>query len=251
MSISPFEQQRAAIEQGQLIAVATVIAGPQIGQKLLIWPDGRHEGSVGDPTLDAQVTQRAAEVFQSQQAIRFTLPAVTEGAREQGAEEVEVFLEVHVPPRKLIIVGAVHIAIPLVTFGKTLGFETLVLDARSAFATEERFHHADELIIGWPADTLAEMSLDESTYLVFLTHDEKIDNPALALALASRARYIGALGSRKTHGRRVEALRELGVVEEALARIHAPIGLNIGARRPEEIAVSIIAEIVQVMASQG
>jgi xanthine dehydrogenase accessory factor len=125
----------------------------------------------------------------------------------------------------------------------------MVLDARSAFATTDRFHHADQLTIGWPADTLTEMTLDEATYLVFLTHDEKIDNPALAVALASPARYIGALGSRKTHARRVAALQELGVDEAALARIHAPIGLDIGARRPEEIAVAIMGQIIEVMNS--
>lgn len=227
-----------AIRNRQLVALATVIAGPHLGAKLLLWPDGESLGGLGEPSLDQQVRQRANARFQDQQSERISVTT--------NAGAVEIFVEVHVPPPKLIIVGAVHIAIPLVTFGNALGFETIVLDARSAFATPERFQHADELIIRWPADTLAEMQLDEATYLVFLTHDEKIDNPALQLVLNSPVRYIGALGSRKTHGRRVAALKESGVEEATLARIHAPIGLDIGARRPEEIAVSIIGEIVAV-----
>jgi xanthine dehydrogenase accessory factor len=236
-----YKQFVEALRQRQLVALATVIAGPGVGQKLLLWPSGVRSGTLGSAELNHQVAARAVAAFQRQQAERFTLAT--------AAGDVDIFLDVQAPPAKLIIVGAVHIAIPLVTFANTLGFETMVLDARSAFATAERFHHASQLTIGWPADTLTEMTLDEATYLVFLTHDEKIDNPALAVALASPARYIGALGSRKTHARRVAALQELGVDEAALARIHAPIGLDIGARRPEEIAVAIMGQIIEVMNS--
>ncbi|MEZ4868045.1 MAG: XdhC/CoxI family protein [Caldilineaceae bacterium] len=228
-----------AVKRGKLVALATVIRGPGIGNKLLLWPNGTTQGDLGAAELNDMVRSRADEALAQQQSERFT------ATTPQG--EVDIFLEVQAPRPKLIIVGAVHIATALVTFGKTLGFQTIVLDARSAFATTERFGHADELIIQWPADALAEIGLDESTYLVFLTHDEKIDNPALAVALNSPARYIGALGSRKTHARRVATLEELGVTAEQLSRIHAPIGINIGARRPEEIAVSIIGEIVTVM----
>jgi xanthine dehydrogenase accessory factor len=148
------------------------------------------------------------------------------------------------PPPKLLIVGAVHIAIPLITIANVLGFHTVVLDARSAFATPERFAHADRLQIGWPADALPELQVDESTYVVVLTHDEKIDDPALLYACRSLARYIGALGSKRTHAQRVERLRSLGLSDAEIARIHAPIGLDIGARKPEEIAVAILAEII-------
>jgi xanthine dehydrogenase accessory factor len=120
------------------------------------------------------------------------------------------------------------------------------VDARSVFATPERFAHADELILRWPAKALAEMKLDESSYVVVLTHDEKLDNPALKIALESPARYIGALGSPKTHAKRIARLKAEGVSDEQLQRIHAPIGLDIGAERPEEIALSIMAEIVAV-----
>ena len=233
-----------ALQQRQLIGVATVLAGSTVGSKMLIWPNGQTAGTLGNSALDKQIGERAQSALQRQKSARFPL-TVAQGTNAE--ETVDLFLEIHVPPAKLIIVGAVHIAIPLVTFANTLGFETLVLDARSAFATAERFHHAHQLTIGWPADTLAAMPLDEATYIVVLTHDEKIDNPALAVALQSKARYIGALGSSKTHAKRVAALQAMGVEEAAIARIHAPIGLDIGARRPEEIAVAIIGEIVQVM----
>ncbi len=239
MSEDLYDQLISALRNRQLVALATVIAGPGLGNKLLIWPNGTSNGSLGSEALDQQVGERAVLPLQRQQAERFSL-ATTEG-------EAEVFLEIHAPPPKLLVIGAVHIAIPLVTFANTLGFETIVLDARSAFATADRFQHANQLTIRWPADTLTEMRLDEATYLVFLTHDEKIDNPALQIALASPAQYIGALGSRKTHARRVMALQEMGVSSEAIARIHAPIGLEIGARQPEEIALAIMAEIVTVM----
>lgn len=234
-----YQELTSALRYRDLVGVATVLAGPGIGNKLLLWPDDRRLGSLGHESLNGAAIEHAKVAFETQKSVRFH--CVVEDTA------YDLFLEIHAPPPKLIIVGAVHIAIPLVTFANTLGFETQVLDARSAFATEERFHHADQLLIGWPADTLRESRPDEATYLVFLTHDEKIDNPALAVALESNARYIGALGSRRTHAKRMEALLEMGVSAEALERIHAPIGLNIGARRPEEIAVSIIAEIVQAM----
>jgi xanthine dehydrogenase accessory factor len=228
----------SAIQKAKLVALATVIGGPGLGNKLLIWPTGETAGTLGATMIDAQVRSRTVDLFATQRAERFSLTL--------AGEPVDIFVEVHAPPPKLILVGAVHIAIPLVTFGKALGFHTIVLDARSAFATPERFAHADQLIIQWPADVLPTLGIDESTCIVVLTHDGKIDNPALEIAVRSPARYIGALGSPKTHARRVAALQEAGITDAQIARIHAPIGLKIGARRPEEIAVSIIAEIVAV-----
>jgi xanthine dehydrogenase accessory factor len=143
-------------------------------------------------------------------------------------------------------VGAVHIAIPLVTFAKTLGFRTIVVDARSAFATRERFPHADELIVEWPSTAMEKLGLDEATYVVVLTHDDKLDVPALQAALASPARYIGILGSTTTHAKRVQALRQSGITDEQLASIRAPVGLDVGAIGPDEIAFSIMAEMMAV-----
>jgi xanthine dehydrogenase accessory factor len=142
------------------------------------------------------------------------------------------------------IVGAVHIAIPLVTLAKALGFYTVVIDPRKAFATHDRFPHVDKLIVEWPSKALEKLHLDEGTYIAVLSHDEKLDNPALRIALASPARYVGVLGSRKTIPPRFTALRELGVTEEQLNRLHAPIGMNIGAILPDEIALSILSEMI-------
>ncbi len=228
----------SAVKTGKLVALATIVDGPGIGNKMLIWPNGERIGHLGSPLLDQQVHARAVQLLDAQRTERFSTSVENQW--------VDIFIEVHAPPPKLIIIGAVHIAIPLVTFGKTLGFRTVVLDARSAFATQGRFQHADELIIQWPADALPQMGIDENTFIVVLTHDEKIDNPALEIALQSPARYIGALGSKKTHARRVAALQAVGITESQLARLHTPIGLEIGARRPEEIAVAIIGEIVAV-----
>lgn len=228
-----------AIQSGELVAVATALSGPAPGQKILVRANSS-QGSFGDPALDAEVIARTQQALQRQQCERFT-------AQQSTAESpIEVFVDVHVPPPTLIIVGAVHIAIPLVTFAKTLGFRTLVLDARTAFATPERFGHADKLIIGWPADRLAEQRLSETTYVITLTHDEKLDIPALIVALNHPVRYVGALGSSRTHAKRVAVLKEKGLTDAQIARIHAPVGLKIGGRSPEEIALAIMAEIVAV-----
>jgi xanthine dehydrogenase accessory factor len=234
---------KESLDAGELVAVATVVVGSGVGRKLLIWPDGRTAGGLGAVALDAQVQDLAGDLLVDHRSARQTLNV--------AGELVDVFVEVHPPPPRLVVVGAVHIAIPLVTLGNELGFRTIVVDARSAFATEDRFAHADELILKWPSKALEEMELDEASYVVVLTHDEKLDNPALKTALASRARYIGALGSTQTHAGRVEKLLAQGVTEEQLARIHAPIGLELGAERPEEIAVAIIAEIVAVSHGVG
>jgi xanthine dehydrogenase accessory factor len=229
---------KQSLNAAELVAVATVVAGEGVGRKMLIWPDGRTSGSLGAAGLHEQVLDLAADLLADQRSGRETF--------DVAGEPVDVFVEVHPPPPKLILVGAVHIAIPLVTYANELGFRTIVVDARSAFATPERFAHADELILKWPSRALEEMTLDEASYIVVLTHDEKLDNPALKTALSSPARYIGALGSTRTHAERVEKLLAQGVTEAQLERIHAPIGLELGAERPEEIAVAIIAEIVAV-----
>lgn len=222
----------------RLVAGLTVLAGPRPGAKMLVWP-ASHEGSLGDPAVDEEALSIARSALAGQQATRVTL-------RRAGAEW-DIFVDVFSPPPKLVIVGAVHIAIPLVTFARSLGFRTIVVDARRAFATAERFAHADELRIGWPGDIVRALNLNEATCFVTLTHDEKLDNPALLAALNSPVRYIGALGSRRTHAARVAALKAEGATDEQIARIHAPIGLDLGGRRPEEIAVAIIAEIVQTV----
>jgi len=148
------------------------------------------------------------------------------------------------PPQRLIIIGAVHIAIALVRFANELGYETIVIDPRPVFATSERFGHADQLLVSWPQEAIPRLHPDPGASIAVISHDDKLDIPALKLALESDVRYIGALGSRKTMARRMQLLREEGFSDDALARIHNPIGLDLGGRTPEEIALAIMAEVV-------
>jgi xanthine dehydrogenase accessory factor len=226
---------RAAIRAGRSIATATLIrAGGPPGAKLLIFPDGRTDGSLGDSDLERRVATDALGLL------------ALGAARVIEYEDlgVAVFVESFVPPPTLFMVGGVHISIALGALAKVIGFHTVVVDARSAFATEERFPHADELVLAWPDEAL-EGRLDARSCVAVLTHDPKLDDPALRVALASPARYIGALGSPSTHAKRLARLRDEGFSDEQLARIHGPIGLPIGAKTPQEIALSILAEVVK------
>jgi len=227
---------KTCLEKNQLAAVATIIAGPGLGNKFLLLPDGETAGDLGGKELIAQVYDWMQEKLNTQESNWKTF-----GTREKP---VEVFVDVFAPVSRLVVVGAVHIAIPLVTLAKTLGFKTIVIDPRSAFATRERFPHVDELISEWPADALEKLQPDEGTYIAMLSHDEKLDNPALAVALASPARYVGVLGTRKKIPQRFAALRELGVTDGQLDKLRAPIGLHLGAILPDEIALSILSEMV-------
>ena len=164
---------------------------------------------------------------------------------KSGTEETaqgKVFFTVHVPPPRLVITGAVHISQALAPIGRLLGYDVTIVDPRTAFASIERFPDV-KVIADWPDVALPPLGIDRYTAFVALTHDPKIDDPALTHALARDCFYIGALGSRKTHGRRIERLKAQGLSDAALARIHAPIGLEIGAVSPPEIAVAIMGEI--------
>ena len=232
-----FDQLAGAIEAERLVGVATVTSGFATGGKVLIDPASSVEGDLGLPeAMTAAVVARCRQLLDSRATSSFSIGT--------GDQEIEVFFETYEPPPRLIIVGAVHVAIPLVTIAKTLGFHTIVVDARSVYATRERFPHADEVILRWPSEALEEMRLHESTYCVFLTHDSKLDNPALLVALRQPVRYVGALGSKRTHAKRVAALKEAGLTDAEIDRVHAPIGIPLGGNRPEEIALSIAAEMV-------
>ncbi|MDG2269993.1 MAG: XdhC family protein [Alphaproteobacteria bacterium] len=160
-----------------------------------------------------------------------------------------LFVQVFNPPKRMIIVGAVHIAQPLMTLAQTSGYEVVIVDPRGAFATRDRFPGVT-LSEDWPDEALETLRIDNRSAVVTLTHDPKLDDPALHVALRSEAFYIGSLGSRKTHGRRVERLTEDGYTEEEIARIHAPVGLSINAKSPAEIAISIMAQITQVLRAE-
>jgi xanthine dehydrogenase accessory factor len=169
-------------------------------------------------------------------------PAGSELARREG----DVFVEPFRRPAHLIIIGAIHIAIPLHRLAKLMGYRVTIVDARAKFATSERFPEADELIVAWPDEAMARLEIDNSSYVVILTHDPKFDLPALRSVLGKEAGYVGAIGSRKTNQNRFDALRAEGFTEEQLARVHGPIGLDLGGRGAEETALGILAEITTV-----
>jgi len=169
-------------------------------------------------------------------------PSGTELARRDG----DVFTEPFRRPAHLIIVGAIHIAIPLHRLAKLMGYRVTVVDARTKFASRDRFPDADELIVAWPDEAMARLAIDNSSYVVILTHDPKFDLPALRSVLPTDAGYIGAIGSRKTNQNRFDSLRAEGFTEEQLARVHGPIGLDLGGRGAEETALGILAEITAV-----
>jgi xanthine dehydrogenase accessory factor len=169
-------------------------------------------------------------------------PAGSELARREG----DIFVEPFRRPAHLIVIGAIHIAIPLHRLAKLMGYRVTVIDARSKFATKERFPEADELIVSWPDEAMAKQRLDNSTYVVILTHDPKFDLPALRSVLGRDVGYIGAIGSRKTNQNRFDALRAEGFTEEQLSRVHGPVGLDLGGRGAEETALGILAEITAV-----
>lgn len=172
---------------------------------------------------------------------------------KSGMEETpegRVFLTVHVPSPRLVITGAVHISQALAPIGKLVGYDVVIVDPRTAFASPERFPDVT-VIAKWPDEALPPLNVDRYTAFVALTHDPKIDDPALQHALARDCFYIGALGSKKTHARRVERLKQAGLTDADIARIHAPIGLPIGAVSPAEIAVAIMAEITQTLRVQA
>ncbi len=235
---------RQAILDERPVSTATLVAAPTggpltVGAKLLIWPASPAQGSLGSPALDAAAQADALALLERGEQATRSYPT------PDGTGEVAVFIETFNPPPTLFMVGAVHIAVGLTALAKTLGFRTVVIDAREAFATEERFAHADELVSAWP-DVALEGRLSYTSHVAVLTHDPKLDDPALRVALASPARYIGALGSPPTHAKRLARLREEGLTDAQLARIHGPIGLSIGAKTPEEIALSILGEIIKV-----
>ncbi|TMF22793.1 MAG: XdhC family protein [Chloroflexi bacterium] len=169
-------------------------------------------------------------------------PTGSELARRDG----DVFIEPFRRPAHLVIIGAIHIAIPLHRLAKLMGYRVTVIDARAKFATRERFPEADELMVAWPDEAMSSITVDSSTYVVILTHDPKFDLPALRSVLRKPAGYIGAIGSRKTNQNRFDALRKQGFREEELARVHGPIGLDLGSRGAEETALGILAEITSV-----
>ncbi|AQT75100.1 MULTISPECIES: XdhC family protein [Streptomyces] len=242
-----FEAALAAASRGEAAALARVAEGPAelMGRAVLVRTEGPFAGGLGGhPELDRTVAEEA----------RAMLDAGRTGVLEIGAdgrlcgEPLKVLVESSVPPPRMIVFGAIDFASALVRIGKFLGYRVTVCDARPVFATRNRFPEADEIVVDWPHRYLeaqsSEGSVDGRTVLCVLTHDAKFDVPLLELALRLPVAYVGAMGSRRTHEDRNKRLRDVGVTELELARLRSPIGLDLGARSPEETALSIAAEIV-------
>jgi len=238
LSRDNFEQMQKDLQADQMAVVVSVLTGDQRGERIYVYPDGRIVGLLSDFKVGQEVKGMLTEVFQQQKSVRKQLLIEN--------EIVEVFFDVLAPSPKLVVVGAVHIAIPLVHYARILGFHTTVIDPRKAFGNTERFPHVDRLVREWPEEFLQSFPWDQGTYLVVVSHDDKLDVPALAIGCQNEARYIGALGSKKTFAKHVRELKEAGITDEQITRIHSPIGVDIAARGPEEIALAIITEMVAV-----
>ena len=229
-----FKPLKSVLVEERAAVLLTVIRGSDslLGKEVLVREDGAMTGTLnGD--LDSHARDLAKETL-----IR------GESCRAMLNEAVEVFMEVILPPPTLIAVGGVHITIALMALAKTLGYRTVVIDPRSAFGNEARFPNIDQLIPLWPDEAFQQVPITRSTAVAMLTHDPKLDDPALKIALPSQAFYVGALGSKTTQAKRRKRLLDDGLTEEQINRLHGPIGLEIGAGTPEEIAMSIMAEIV-------
>ena len=222
----------------RLGAAVTVLSGPDEGSHAVLDADaGVVEGKL-PPGLEDHILDDARQLMDQEQS------------RTLEYDEVSVFIETVAPQPRLVIFGAVHIAQPLAAFAVELGFSVTVSDSRPAFTTAERFPDAD-VALGRPEDVLSDLDLDRRTYVVVLSHDARFEDPVFPAVLRSPVRYIGAMGSRRTHEARRERLRATGFDPDAINRIHGPIGLDIGAETPAEVAISILAEMIQMRYGAG
>ncbi|MBT2895550.1 XdhC family protein [Streptomyces sp. McG3] len=240
-----FAAALAAAAEGTAAALARVTDGPGelLGLPLLVRADGSHEGGLGGhPALDRTAAAEARALLDAGRTGPLAIGA--EGSR--CGRPIELLVESSVPPPRMIVFGAIDFAAALVRAGKFLGYRVTVCDARPVFATAARFPEADEIVVDWPHRYLATTATDARTVLCVLTHDAKFDIPLLEAALRLPVAYVGAMGSRRTHLDRDDRLRAVGLTDRELARLHSPIGLDLGARTPEETALSIAAEIVAV-----
>jgi len=225
---------RIAAEDGRA-ALVSVIEGADTKAKLLVSADGRTAGGLGDSELDRAAVEAAEELMWAERS----------ELRRVGP--VSLFVDVTAPAPRLVIFGAVDYAAALCRLARASGWRPFVCDPRTQFATAERFPEAEQVIAAWPEQAFGRLGgIDRATYIAVLTHDPKLDDAALAIALRSEAPYVGAMGSRRAQAQRRERLLEAGLDEELLERVAAPIGLDLGALTPEETALSIMAEVVAV-----
>jgi xanthine dehydrogenase accessory factor len=237
-----FDELRKAIRTEQPVALATVVDGPGTGSHLLVQPERDALGTLGNAELDRVVARDAlGELESGRTGVRHYGPR-----GEANESAVSVFVESFAPPPRMLIFGAVDFTAALCRVAKVLGYRVTVCDAREVFATRTRFPFADEVVVDWPHRLLDEVgpTLGPRDAVCVLTHDAKFDVPAIVSAQRTAVGYIGVMGSRRTHEDRTRRLRDAGVDDAGLARLLSPIGLDIGARTPEETAVSILAEII-------
>ncbi|MGI8804026.1 MAG: XdhC family protein [Solirubrobacteraceae bacterium] len=212
-------------------ALVTAVSGPHLGEHLLVRADGEREGSLGDAELDTEAVAHAEELMWA----------------ERSEHRGDLFIDVTAPNPRLLIFGAVEYANHLSHFGVLNHWRPYVIDPRAQFATRERFPHAVDVVAAWPEKAVEQLgAIDRATYLAVLTHDPKIDDEVLVMALNAEPAYIGAMGSKRAQAERRERLLAAGVAEDELSRISAPVGLDIGALSNEEVALSIMAELVAV-----
>jgi xanthine dehydrogenase accessory factor len=235
---SYFDTIRRCVEEERPVVSATIIGGPgEVGRRLVVFDDGSTEGSLGGGDFEDRVRRDALAALRRGRSQRASYSG-------SDGESIEVFLDVYPASPTLLIFGGVHVGVPLARFAKQMGFRVKVIDARGRWANAERFPDADEIVVQYADEYLSGARVDSSTYVVVLSHDPKLDDPALLHVLREPARYIGAIGSRTTNAKRRERLKEAGLPDELIDRVHAPIGLDVGAETPEEIALAILAEMI-------
>ena len=234
-----FDKLAEALRADRPVALVTRLDEPHAGAKLLVFEDAEY-GDLGRPLLNAAAAREARALL----AVGETAIRTFGEDGEPVGVEVRLFINAHATKPVMYVFGAIDFSRAMARIGKYLGYTVTVVDARPVFATKARVPDADEVVVAWPDTFLETAPVDKRTALVILTHDVKFDIPLLRVALRTEAGFIGAMGSRRTHANRVEELRRLGIAESDLARISAPVGLDIGARTPEETAISIAAEII-------
>ncbi|WP_313815412.1 XdhC/CoxI family protein [Citricoccus sp.] len=239
-----FRVLAGAVRSGEPVATVTALPGPDVGWRALVTAtDSSTESGMASGTEPDQRLQEAAALLRESRSGVVTVPSPAGGPPSDYA--VRSFTA----PAHLVIFGSNAFAASLARLAAEVGYRVTVCDARAAFATRERFPEADEVVVRWPHEYLDELHIDHRTVLCALTHDPKFDDPLLAQALRSPAAFVGAMGSRRTSRERQERLRDLGLGEEELARLHAPLGLDLGAGTPQETAVSMMAEIISARRS--
>ena len=236
--VSSLEAVRGILDREEYGSLVTFVDGPELGTKVVLDSTGAAVAGALPSDVASDLAADALVLMDHEQHRAMEYPPHT------------VFIESLAPPQEMLIVGAVHIGQALASFGSQMGYRVTVIDSRGAFATQERFPNA-RILVGWPEKMIGQVSLDRRTWVVILSHAQPHEDPVLEAALKSPVRYIGCMGSRRTQDLRVGRLREMGFADDDIARVRGPVGLDIGAESPQEVAVSILAEMTMIRYGQG